>query len=116
MTTAIFTLLSAVLCGGLWGAREAYHADPSVFKSRPQGFFGADAWKWRYKNGDPEQGLLHWVFRYVGVPDFWHLSGELHWALLGVAVLIAAGNWWLISGVVIVRLLVANLSYRIARR
>lgn len=44
--------------GVMWGAREAYHADPQIFEKkwnvRPESFFGSEAWVRNYEGNNPE--------------------------------------------------------------
>lgn len=67
----------AVVTGTMWGAREAYHADPNVFEKKfgvsNESFLGSDAWKRNYYNNDPNNKHKPDVFNFTR--DFWHFSG-----------------------------------------
>lgn len=71
--------------GMLWGAREAYHADPYIFDRvygvRTESFWGSDAWKRNYVDNDPEKPHKHEYFGNVG-RDIWHTFGFSSNALL----------------------------------
>ena len=65
------------IAGTLWGAREAYHADPYVFETKfnasPTSFFGSKAWLRNYHNLNVAQGHKPEVFNTFR--DYWHFSG-----------------------------------------
>lgn len=54
---AVWGLFAA--SGMLWGAREAYHADPYIFERvygvESESFWGSDAWKRNYTDNDPDK-------------------------------------------------------------
>ena len=64
--------------GMMWGAREAYHADPYVFERtydvHPESFWGSDAWKRNYKDNNPDLPHKKEYFGNVG-RDVWHTFG-----------------------------------------
>jgi hypothetical protein len=89
------------VAGAMWGARETYRADPSVFERRwgvdEYSFFGSKAWERnyqgnRYRNADggtnphkPEWGNTY--------RDYWHFSGFYSRAItVGAAFTIGAGK------------------------
>lgn len=71
--------------GAMWGMREAYHAEPTVFETRwgvsDHSFFGSEAWVRNYRNNDPTQGHKHEWLGNVG-RDVHHTFGFGSKALL----------------------------------
>lgn len=76
--------------GTIWGMREAYHADPTVFERHwgvdKYSFWGSHAWERNYKDnrylspeGIPNRHKTE-VFGNFG-RDFWHTSGYTAGAL-----------------------------------
>ena len=96
----IFVIISVILCaigGGLWGCREAYHADSFCFERnflvKPKSFFGSQAWQRNYENNTyPGNHKPEWgnTFR-----DIWHFAGYFSRLFLvaGVVVVIWRGDW-----------------------
>jgi len=68
----------SALSGAMWGAREAYHANPYIFEEiygvHSESFWGSDAWKRNYVGNDPEQPHKHEYLGNVG-RDVWHTFG-----------------------------------------
>lgn len=89
------------IAGATWGAREAYHADPTVFEEKwgvdEYSFFGSKAWERQYTGnryynaaGGINPHKTEWgnTFR-----DFWHFSGASSRVLwLGGTFTIGAGK------------------------
>lgn len=79
------------LGGMVWGAREAYHADPYIFEKKwgvdPYSFWGSCQWERNYHGGRylNESGLPNAhkteVFGNIG-RDFWHTSGYVSGAFV----------------------------------
>lgn len=71
--------------GIMWGAREAYHAQPDVFEKRwgvsETSFWGSDAWRRNYWSNDPQAGHKPQWAGNVG-RDIWHTFGFGSKALL----------------------------------
>lgn len=72
------------ISGAIWGAREAFHADPYVFERHfgvePYSFWGSQQWQRNYEgnrymgeNGVPNKHKPEWAGN-LG-RDFWHTSG-----------------------------------------
>ena len=120
MLVTILAFVAAVLVGAMWGAREKYHADPDVFNVKPNSFFGSEDWRWRYVGGDPEKGLRHPIYKHIGVPDFWHVAGELHWvALVGLVLVLCKADSFqcaLVGIACVLRVASARLSYEILEK
>lgn len=97
---ALFSLMG--FSGALHGAREAYHADPTVFErhfnAHPYGFGGSHEWERkyvgnRYKNdsGTPRP-MKSQVFGNFG-RDYWHTARYLnHGVNIGVSITIGASK------------------------
>lgn len=87
--------------GALWGAREAYHADPHVFEKKwgvsEYSFFGSQAWQRNYQGNryqspdggvNPHKGDLGNTFR-----DVHHFAGASHTLMVvGCTFGLAAGK------------------------
>jgi hypothetical protein len=61
-----------------FGAREAYHADQTIFEKKwgvsPTSFWGSQAWKRNYIGSNPDNPHKSEIFGNVG-RDFWHTFG-----------------------------------------
>lgn len=59
------------------GAREAYHAEPTVFETRfgasDRSFWGSESWVRNYEGNDPSNPHKHEFFGNVG-RDVWHTA------------------------------------------
>lgn len=64
--------------GIMWGAREAYHAEPTVFERRfnagKTSWWGSEQWKRNYWGNNPDNGHKPEYFGNVG-RDMWHTFG-----------------------------------------
>lgn len=73
----ITTWVAFALSGIAHGAREAYHAEPTVFENRfgasDRSFWGSEAWVRNYEGNDPANPHKHEFFGNVG-RDFWHTA------------------------------------------
>ena len=71
-----WTLFAA--SGVMWGAREAYHADPYLFErvygAGNESFWGSDAWKRNYLDNNPDNPHKSEWAGNVG-RDMWHTFG-----------------------------------------
>lgn len=93
-----------VASGMMHGAREAYHAQPTVFETRfdvgSESFWGSEAWKRNYVDNDPDKAHKHEYFGNVG-RDVWHTFGF-------------ASNALLFSGTFIIGARKQPIKYRVA--
>lgn len=86
------------ISGVLWGAREAYHADPRIFETqfgvKPDSFFGSQAWARNYNEGGGHKQNFGNTFR-----DVHHFAGTGSVIFYGTATVTIclqggrAGNW-----------------------
>ena len=97
MIAIIAAFILFCLAGGLWGSREAYHADPFCFERKflvkPKSFFGSQAWQRNYENNTyPGKHKPEWgnTFR-----DIWHFAGYFSRLFLvaGTVVVMWEGDW-----------------------
>ncbi|RMG90185.1 MAG: hypothetical protein D6706_20055 [Chloroflexi bacterium] len=113
------------ISGVLWGAHEAYQADPYVFESNgfDGQFWAHDAWKNKYIGRNPENGMK--ANRWLGhtFRDVDHFTGTFNnaFAVSGTATVCLQdqGNWKhkalkVLAGVA-VRSLFASATYRVLR-
>lgn len=90
---AVFT--GSAISGSVWGAREAYHADPTVFERHwgvgEYSFFGSKSWERKYETGrylnaeGQPNAMRSQMFGNVG-RDFWHTAPVVTYALGGGSV------------------------------
>ena len=79
----IATWAAFAISGIAHGAREAYHAEPTVFETRfgasDRSFWGSEAWVRNYEGGDPTKPHKHEFFGNVG-RDVWHTANIVDFA------------------------------------
>lgn len=67
------------VAGSMWGAREAFHADPTVFERRwnvgEKSFFGSQSWQRQYEGNTYFDGARHKPEAFNTFRDYWHFSG-----------------------------------------
>lgn len=119
------------VAGAVWGAREAYHADPAIFEKRwgvdEYSFFGSEAWQRNYEGNryagpdgsiNPHKGDFGNTFR-----DVHHFAGVSHNVLvIGCTFGLATGKQKVRHKLLdaalgmVIRSAVSNLTYNYLRQ